>query len=236
MFQTVIIAGGLATRLWPETKTIPKSLISISEKPFIDWQLTLLKEKGISEILLCVGYLGEQIEDFVGNGKKWGVNVSYSYEGERLLGTGGALRNALNKLDDKFFITYGDSYLPINYKNVLESFKKSNESALMTVYKNNGQFDKSNVAIENNKIKKYIKNSNDPDLIYIDYGLLIMSKDIIAKLPENETIDLAKPLQDLVEKDKLATFEVEHRFYEIGSRSGIEMLENYLKESVKSKG
>lgn len=233
MLQTVIIAGGLATRLWPETKTIPKSLISISGKPFIDWQLKLLKEKGISNVLLCVGFLGEQIESFVGDGKKWDMKVSYSYEGESLLGTAGALRNALDKLNDEFFITYGDSYLPINYKNVLDSYKKSNEPALMTVYKNNGQFDKSNVAIENNKIKKYIKNSSDPELVYIDYGLLIMSKDIIAKLPKNETVDLVQPLQDLVQKSKLATYEVEHRFYEIGSRSGIEMLENYLKETVK---
>jgi len=233
MLQTVIIAGGLATRLWPETKTIPKSLINISGKPFIDWQLSLLKEKGISRVLLCIGYLGEQVEDYVGDGKKWGLSVSYSYEGEKLLGTGGALRNAFDKLEDTFFITYGDSYLPINYQNVKEAFEQSRQPALMTIYKNHSSFDKSNIAIENGNIKKYIKNSDDPDLIYIDYGLLVMSKSVISKISPSEVIDLSKPLQDLVANGELASSEVDQRFYEIGSRSGIEMLEKYLKQEEK---
>lgn len=233
MLQTVIIAGGLATRLWPETKTIPKSLVIVSGKPFVDWQLSLLKERGISDVLFCLGYLGEQIEDYVGDGKKWGLSVSYSYEGETLLGTGGAIRNALDKLEDTFFVTYGDSYLPINYQNVKSTFLKSKQPALMTVYKNHSAFDKSNVCIENGKIKKYIKNSNDSDLIYIDYGLLVLSKSIFSKLPQGEVIDLSKPLQNLVENGELASYEVDQRFYEIGSREGIEMLEDYLRQ-VKS--
>ncbi len=232
MFQTVILAGGLATRLWPDTKSIPKSMISIAGKPFIDWQLSLLKEKGIKKILLCIGYLGEQIEDFVGNGEKWDLEISYSYERETLLGTGGALRKALDKLDDNFFLTYGDSYLPVSYIDIQESFIKSGQSALMTIYKNYNDFDKSNVAIENGKIKRYKKNSDDKDLIYIDYGLLVLSKSTIKKIPPDEIIDLSQPLQNLVTTGELASYEVNQRFYEIGSRSGIENLEVYLKEKT----
>ncbi len=230
MLQVVIIAGGLATRLWPETKSVPKSLIEINGKPFIDWQLKLLKEQGVDKVLLCIGYLGDQIKDYVGNGEKWGLKVDYSSEGENLLGTGGALRNALDKLDDFFFLTYGDSYLPINYSNVSDSFFNLRKPALMTIYKNNSNYDKSNIVMKNNVIKKYEKGSEDPELIYIDYGLLVMSKSIISKFEGGKKIDLADPLKELVKKEELSSFEVYQRFYEVGSRTGIEMLENYLKK------
>lgn len=234
MLQTVILAGGLATRLWPETKTIPKSLIDILDKPFIDWQLSLLKENGIKDVLMCVGFLGEQIEAYVGNGEKWGLAVQYSYDGDVLKGTGGALKNAEDKLHDKFFLMYGDSYLTTNFQDIEKEFLNSDKQTLMTVYKNEGKYDSSNVSIKNNTVVKYDKNAkDDEDIIYIDYGLLILSKDFVIQNINNEVVDLSVALKKLVNERTLHAYEVQERFYEIGSKHGIKELVDYLQKNHK---
>lgn len=225
-----ILVGGLAMRLRPLTEDIPKALIPINGRPFLAHQLELLKEKGIQDVVICVYYHGEQIEDFAGDGRCFGLNIRYSYDGPRPLGTGGAIRKVLPMLDDAFFVLYGDSYLPIDYGAVEESFKASGKDALMTVYRNRDQGDRSNVQFEHGRILAYNKVNRTKEMQFIDYGLGAFRRIVFETFPENKILDLAKVYQVLLIADQLAAYEVQQRFYEVGSFEGIHELETYLKQ------
>lgn len=228
MVQLVILAGGLATRLRPITETIPKSLIEINGEPFIFHQLRLLKRKGISRVLICTGYLGSMIEELVGNGNLFGLTIDYSYDGDTLLGTGGAIRKALPLLDNEFMITYGDSYLDFDYQEMNIFFQNSGLPAVMAVYKNNNTLDKSNVIYQNEKLKLYSKKSISPLMNYVDYGISVVSKTIFDNREKDNIFDLSEIFEDLCAQRKLGAFEVKNRFYEVGSFSGINDLEEYI--------
>jgi D-sedoheptulose 7-phosphate isomerase len=229
MYKVAILAGGLATRLRPLTETIPKSLVEVSGKPFILHQIDYLNKQGVTDIVLCVGYLGEMIQEVVGNGKSFGVNIKFSYDGENLLGTGGAIKNALPFLSDNFFILYGDSYLPINYSKIQQAFIKSNKMGLMTIFKNKDKWDKSNVHFENDILIEYNKINAHSKMDYIDYGLGILSKSVFDKYSNDMVFDLADVYQELSKKGQLEGLEVFDRFYEIGSHIGLEQIQKYLK-------
>ena len=171
LFPVVILAGGLATRLRPITETIPKSLVDIHGEPFIAHQLRLLKHHGITEVLLCIGYLGEQIVDKIGNGDRFGVQVSYAFDGPKLLGTAGAIKQALRQLPEYFFVLYGDSYLPCNYAAIQKIFLNSGKQALMTVFKNQDQWDNSNVEFKYGQVMEYDKKNKTDRMHHIDLGL-----------------------------------------------------------------
>lgn len=228
MFPVAILAGGLATRLRPLTEKIPKALIDVAGKPFIVHQLHYLKTQGITKIVLCTGYLGEQIESVVGNGRSFGMTVSYSPDGPLLLGTGGALRKALPLLGEQFFVLYGDSFLPCNFKNVQTSFISSGKPALMTVLKNGNLWDKSNVLFRNGILIEYNKNSPNPEMEHIDYGLGILSAEVLKDSPSRQPLDLADVYHHLSLEGRLSGFEVSERFYEIGSHSGLKEAEDYF--------
>lgn len=231
--QIVILAGGKATRLYPLTKNIPKSMIKILGKPFLSYQLDLLKINKIKNIVLCLGTFSNQIIDYFGDGKRYEISIKYSVEEpNKLLGTAGALKKAEKILDDEFFVMYGDSYLPINFEIIFQEFKKSGKSALMTVYRNNNQFDKSNVDINDNIVVVYDKSDNSHNLKYIDYGLLVLKKSVLDIIPSNEFINLNYLICNLIEKKELASFEVSQRFYEIGTISGVNDFENYIKSKM----
>jgi len=217
-----ILAGGLATRLRPITETIPKSLVDVCGEPFVAHQLRLLRSHGIDDVVLCVGYLGEQIEQVVGSGSAFGLRVRYAFDGEQLLGTGGAVRRALAMLGDEFFVLYGDSYLLCDYQAVLRSFRASGKLALMTVYRNEGKYDTSNVQYEAGAIQRYDKTARSPAMRHIDYGLGLFRRETFAEVPEGACLDLAKLYQTLLAKGQLAGYEVTERFYEIGSVAGLE--------------
>ena len=152
-----ILAGGLATRLRPITEKIPKSLLPVAGRPFLAHQLELLRKNGIERVVLCVGYLGELIQQRFGDGAPFGVRLDYSSDADRLLGTGGAVRNALPLLGQKFFVLYGDSYLDCDYQAVIRSFQSSGKDGLMTVFRNAGQWDQSNVVFREGQIIRYDK-------------------------------------------------------------------------------
>jgi NDP-sugar pyrophosphorylase family protein len=228
MFPVVILCGGLATRLRPVTATIPKSLIPINGEPFIAHQLRLLRSRGVTDVVLCVGFLGEMIRDFAGDGSPFGLHISYSFDGPELLGTAGAIRRALPYLRETFFVLYGDSYLPCDYAQVGVAFENSGKLGLMTVYRNQGQFDSSNVEYTGGRIVRYDKHQKTPAMEYIDYGLGVLSKSVVAALPPDQPRDLASVYQNLLAADQLAGFEVTERFYEIGSAEGIADTEAFL--------
>lgn len=224
-----IVCGGLATRLWPLTEKIPKSLITINGEPFISHQLRLLAANDVRKVVLCVGYLGKMIEDFVSDGEQFGVEVKYSFDSSVPLGTAGAVRNALQLLPESFFVLYGDSYLPCNYRAIASAFEAATESlALMTIYRNDNKFDNSNVEIANNRIVRYDKRNLTSAMHHIDYGLGVFRSVVFNSLPYQRPYDLADVYQDLIAKGQLASFEVKQRFYEIGSAQGIRHLEEHL--------
>ena len=231
MLTVVILAGGLATRLQTVLKDIPKSLIDICGKPFIDWQLKLLSKSGVERVVLCTSYKSEMIEDYVGDGSKYGIEVNYSKDGPIQLGTGGAIRKAAKTLEEKFMVLYGDSYLPIDYNAVQSVFENIDELALMSIYKNNNEFDSSNVHFEFGKVKNYSKNSKSDRFNYIDYGLSFFHKSIFEVHSLDEKFDLSDTFSALCKADQLAAFEVKQRFYEVGSAGGISDFTEYIKRS-----
>ena len=230
MIPIAIIAGGLATRMRPLTETIPKSLIEVAGEPFIVHQLRELSRQGVKDVVVCLGHLGEQIESFVKDGSEYGVRVRYSYETQYLLGTGGAIRNALPLLNEEFFVLYGDSWLDIDYSSVYEIFKKSENPALMTVLRNEGRWDTSNVEMFRNRIKIYSKKQRNQNMTHIDYGLGILKSEVFENYQENESFDLAEIYGTLSKNGNLASFEATQRFYEIGSRDGLKELNEILQE------
>ena len=231
MFPIVILAGGLATRLRPITEKIPKSLIEINGKPFVYHQLELLEKKGFKKIHFCLGYLGEKVENAVRESEYFKrLSITFSYDGETLLGTGGTIRKIIKNLPEYFFVTYGDSYLDINFYEIQKLFeiKKQNYCSLMTVYKNCDLFDTSNVIFENGLIELYSKSKKNSKMAHIDYGLGILSNKSMGIYSKNIIFDLGELYENLSLKKKLYGYEVFQRFYEIGSLKGIEDLTNYL--------
>ena len=223
-----LLAGGLATRLRPITAKIPKLLVEVAGEPFFTHQLRLLKAAGLTEIILCVGYLGEQIVELYKDGSNYGVNIKYSFDGPKLLGTGGALIQALPLLGDSFYVLYGDSYLPIDYRKIGDHFINSGKQGLMTVFENKGLYDASNVWFENGEIKVYDKKAKLPEMKHIDYGLGLFKASAFEGYSKTDVVDLAEVQKKLVSQHELCGYEMKERFYEIGSPEGLAELNTLL--------
>jgi NDP-sugar pyrophosphorylase family protein len=224
MPPVAILAGGLATRLGDVTKTIPKALLDIAGKPFIAYQLELLRAAGVTKVVMCIAHLADQIEAVLGDGRAYGLEIAYSHD--KLLGTGGALRNALPLLGDEFLVMYGDSYLLCDYAGIAAAWQASGKLGLMTVYKNDGQYDASNVEMRDGHVVRYDK-SNVTGLTHIDWGLGAFRAEAFAGYPDGK-LDLVRIYQDLLARDQLFGYEVSERFYEIGSHTGLEELRHLL--------
>jgi NDP-sugar pyrophosphorylase family protein len=223
-----ILAGGLAQRLRPASLTLPKSLMRVAGRPFIDHQLELLHRQGARRVVICCGYLGKQIEDHVGDGSRYSLVVTCSYDGGMLLGTAGAIRKALPQLGDIFMVLYGDSYLPIAFKPVVDSFRTSKADGLMTVFENEGRWDVSNVEFADGVVRRYDKIQRTSAMRHIDYGLNMFRSIAFHGWPSDEALDLAAVLQHLLAAGRLKGFEVNERFYEVGSTAGIEETERFI--------
>jgi len=228
MLPVAILAGGLATRLRPITEKIPKALVEVAGKPFVFHQLDWLQRQKVNRVVLCVGYLSEMIREQVGSGERWGIEVKYSLDGEKLLGTGGALKKAMPLLGKEFFVFYGDSFLPIDFLPVHEAFWASGRPALMTFLKNQGRWDRSNVEASDGNLIAYNKREPTSDMEHIDYGLGVFSERAFLGSEVNNSFDLADLYQALAQKGDLAGHEVIHRFYEIGSKEGLAETEKFL--------
>lgn len=229
--QVVILAGGLGTRLRSVAPNTPKALVPVAGRPFVEHQFDLLRKNGFTRVLLCVGHFANLIENHVGDGSRFGMSVQYSYEDPgMLLGTGGALINAIELLDDSFLTIYGDSYLPTDYRAVAAAFAKRGAKAMMCVYRNEGKWDKSNVRIAGGRVVFYSKAAQPGDADCIDYGLSAYRKSVIQAyhgitLP----IDLGRVQEDLVRRGEMEAFEVRERFYEIGKPEGLAELDAALR-------
>ena len=227
-----ILAGGLGTRLGKKALNKAKVLIDVAGKPFISRQLNYLSDQGIKDIVICVGHLGNQIKNYIGNGSKYNLNVSYSDDSDRLLGTGGSIKKACQILGEHFFILYGDSFLPVNFSLIEKAYFQEKKPALMTVLKNKGRWDKSNAYFKD-KCVKYNKKKPQKNMDYIDYGLTIVRNSIFSDFPSNEVFDLADVFENLSNKSLLAGFEIYDRFYEIGSINGLNDTIEFFKKNGK---
>ena len=228
MLPVAILAGGWATRLRPVTEKIPKALIEINGEPFLAHQLRLLASKGVKHATLCVGYLGEMLEAYAGDGSRFGLELTYAPDGPQLRGTAGAVAHARPLLGESFFVLYGDSYLPCDYGAVARAFEQSGQAGLMTVFHNQDRWDSSNVRFEGGRILAYNKKLRTPEMRYIDYGLGVFRGAAFDGVPETGAHDLADLYQDLLARGELAGLEVKERFYETGSLAGIQELSGYL--------
>jgi len=228
--QLAILAGGQATRLRPLTDKVPKSLVAVNEKPFLEYQLDFLGKSGVIDIVLCIGYLGEEIERYFSDGKRFGVNVKYSYEKEQLLGTAGALKNAEQLLTDQFFVMYGDSYVFLDFPIVISYFNKFDKPGLMVVYKNYDRYDRSNVVVEGNLVRQYSKEERTKGMAYINYGVSLLRKKVLELVPQNQVYSLEELFAQLIGRRELLAYEVKRRFYQIGSPEGLDEFRRYISQ------
>jgi NDP-sugar pyrophosphorylase family protein len=216
-----VLAGGLAMRMRPLTAQLPKALLEVAGEPFIAHQLRLFAREGIRDVKLLVGYCWEQIERFVADGGRFGVKVDYIVDGPTLLGTGGALRRALDRLGPEFLVTYCDSWLDAPYAPVVEAFRASGLPALMCVFRNENRWEASNVEYDNSMVRCYSKKFRFPEMRYIDWGLGMLKVSAVATRPPGEPWDLAELYEELSTCGCLAGYEMTRRFYEIGSFAGL---------------
>lgn len=205
-------------------------MVEVAGEPFIAHQLRLMQRERVPRVVLCIGYLGEQIEDYVKDGRQFGIAVEYCYDGANLLGTGGALRKALPLLAPEFLIMYGDSWLDTAFAPIVAAFRKSGKPALMTVFRNEGRWDVSNIWYENDVIRRYNKVDRVAQMQYIDWGLSIVKADLLARQPADTAFDLATVYGGLARSGELAGYEVGTRFYEIGSIGGLRETDALLRK------
>jgi MurNAc alpha-1-phosphate uridylyltransferase len=216
--QCVILAGGRGTRLGPLTEDVPKALVDVAGRPFLEYQLELLRTEGVSEIVLCVGYLGSVVERTIGDGSRLGLSIRYSYDGPEPLGTAGAVRNALPLLGERFLLTYGDTLLTVDHSAVARAHASSGLPALMTVLENENSYAPSNAVVDGGLVVAYGKTPPPQNARWIDYGLLGFHRPAI----EHSTdADLEPVLTRLADERQLAAYEVNERFYEIGDEAGL---------------
>ncbi len=223
----------MATRLLPVTEKIPKSMIEVAGEPFIGHQLRLLKKNGVRDVVVCAGHLSTAIGQYVGMGREFGLRVSYSIDGLRPLGTAGAIRKALHLLGYEFFTLYGDSYLTHDMQKILDSFHDQDRIGMMTVYKNQDRHGQSNVEMCDGTIVAYSKKAKTPRMQHIDYGLGVFNYKAFASLKADQPADLSELYQDLLGVNELATYEVDERFYEIGSFDGLKETEEKIRALSK---
>lgn len=223
-----ILAGGLGTRLFPVTERIPKALVEVAGIPFITHQLRLLRSHGIDRVVLCIGHLGSKIQEYLQYNPEPGMHIAYSIDGPALRGTAGALLEALHLLGDRFFVVYGDSYLPCDYQEVDSAHRESGKEALMTVFRNDGLWERSNVEFATGQILAYDKKERNERMRHVDYGLGVFDRSAFRRVPADTVFDLASLYQMLLADRQLAAFEVAERFYEIGSVQGLADLTEVL--------
>lgn len=237
--QVVVLLGGLGTRLNKLEPNIPKAMVDIYGKPFFYYQLQLMKWRGFRNFIFCIGHKGDTIKAYFRNGHRFGVSIRYSYDGEKLLGTAGALRKAFPFLKKDFIVIYGDSYIDVDYSELVYTYykikTKENKKGLLAIFKNENRYDKSNIVFKNNGLLKYDKKNISLDMKYIDYGISILDKSIIEKIPKAKYVDLASVYHNLVDKGLMAGFEVKNRFYEIGRPSSLNEFKKFIQHRMSFK-
>jgi NDP-sugar pyrophosphorylase family protein len=226
--QAAILAGGLGQRLMPLTRDLPKPMVPLLGRPFLEHQIALLRRHGVTDIVLLVGHMAETIRAYFDDGSKFGVAIRYSDEGDARLDTAGALKYAEPLLADAFMVLFGDSYLPLDYAQVWCDFAQSGAKAMMVVYRNDNQFDTSDVAVEDGRVIAYQKNPPLPNAVFINYGLTLLKRETLAIIAPGQRVSLQEFLRPLIRDSELAAWVATERFFEIGSVEGLWATERFL--------
>jgi NDP-sugar pyrophosphorylase family protein len=235
--QAVILAGGLGTRMRPITETIPKPMIALAGKPFLQHQLELLRDAGLARALLLVAYLGEQIREYFGDGAKFGCHVSYSFEPSPL-GTGGALKNAEAQLQDYFVLVNGDTYLAIDYSELLGKFAEANCSALIVAYEKPAAISQpipaslvpNNLGVDVEGVVTAYRKRDPEGLSHIDAGVIVLKKGILAGFVTGQKCSLEEEIYpNLIARGQMRAWVSREPFYDMGSPQGLAALEEKLK-------
>ena len=226
--QAAILAGGLGTRLGRLTLTVPKPMVPVKGKPFLEHEIGLLKQSGIRDFVLCVGHLGERVEDYFGNGCKWGVRVRYSYDGPKLMGPAGALKKAEPLLEERFFVTYGDAYLRADYRSIMRALLDSGRLGLMAVYENHNRYGKSDVVVSGGRVVRYDKEGLGMGMNWVNFGVSALRKRALALVPSGKECSEEEFYGELIKRDELLAFPVKERFYEIGSPKALGEFERFI--------
>ncbi len=230
--QAVILAGGLGTRLRPITYSIPKAMVPIGGRPFMEHQLEALRASGVEEVVLCVGYLGQQIVDHFGDGRKFGLSIRYGFEREQLLGTAGAIKNVQDLLYDSFFVVNGDTYAMVDFPGIMRYFLRKDRLGLMVVFRNADLWDRSNVIVDGDCVRVYEKHQKLPGMVHIDFGVSVFRREVLGRIAPGEFVDLAAVYQPLIERSQLLAYETPQRFYEVGSRDGLHEFSDLVQSGV----
>jgi len=218
--QAVILTGGLGTRLRPITQKVPKAMVEVRGRPFLEYELDLLRRGGIDDVVLCVGHLGELIEDHFGGGSRLGLSLRYSWDGPRLLGPAGALKRAEPLLGDRFFVTYGDAYLRAPYRAMMDSFRDSGKLAMMAAYRNENKHGRSDIEVRMGYVVRYDKRGKDK-LRWINFGVTALQKRALSLIPKGVEYGEQEFYGELIAKKELLSFPVTKRFYEIGNPASL---------------
>jgi NDP-sugar pyrophosphorylase family protein len=226
--QAVILAGGLGTRLRPLTESVPKPMVLVQGKPFLEYEIELLKKASINDFVFCVGYKATSIEDHFGNGKRFGVNISYSLDGEKPLGPAGALKNAEALLEDMFLVTYGDGYLMMDYAQARDFFVKSKKIGMMVVYENHNKYGRSDLAIKDGYVVKYDKRNQTADMVWINFGVSYLKKESLDFIPAGKFFGEEEFYNQLISREQLSAYETKGRFYDIGTPEALEEFTRFI--------
>ena len=219
--QAVVLAGGVGTRLRPLTNDIPKPMVPIGGKAFLEHTINLLKRNSVDDLVICLGYRGEIIRSYFGDGQSFGIRIRYSEDGDQLVGTAGSLRKAASLLSDRFFITFGDAYPILDYKAAWNYFLQTGKIALMVVWKNSDKYGRSNTVVRDGLVTLYSKKERTESMQYIEFGVTFMEKRVIELIPNEYPVDLEVLYRQLIAKKEMAALEVEQRIYDIGSPEGL---------------
>lgn len=230
--QMVILAGGLGTRLRPLTERLPKCMVPVNDRPFLEYQLEMLSQRGVRDIVLCVGHLGDVVLEHFDCGHRFGVHIVYSWERDGLLGTAGALKNAEPLLAPEFFVTYGDSYLLLDYRDIMKRFRESDATGMMVVYRNHDRWEPSNVVVRDGQVAAYDKTTRLPEMVYINEGLSVLQRRALRLIPDDEPVSQEEFYRGLIARGELLAYETRQRFYEIGSPRGIEEFQRLVTQGV----
>jgi NDP-sugar pyrophosphorylase family protein len=226
--QAVILAGGLGTRLRPLTSSVPKPMVTVHDRPFLEYELTLLAQNGITDAVLCVGYLGEQVLRHFGSGSAVGIDIQYSWDGDQLLGPIGALKNAEPLLGDSFFVLYGDAYLRVDYQALMDAMLLSKRLGAMAVLHNCHQYGPSDLLVEDSIVKEYDKKRRRPELEWVNFGVSSLRREALQFVEPHRFCDEETFYGHLIAQRQLLAFEVKDRFYEIGSPAGLEQFRDFI--------
>lgn len=231
-FQVVVLLGGLGKRLGRLTAATPKPMVDILGRPFFSYMFDLLRWHGFKKFHFCLGHHGQMIQDYFRDGSDFKCRITYSHDGQKLLGTAGALRKAIHHLDKNFLLIYGDSYMDIDYNELIYRYHNlpRHKKLMMTVFHNNDRYDKSNVLLRNGRIIFYSKKIPTPDMHHIDYGISILNKNLITNIPENKFTDIADIYTNTIDHGFSAAHLINNRFYEIGTPDSLNEFRDFIQK------